>query len=177
MPTESNTPLSTKQMEAARLVADGMFTYDTIAKELDITRHELDFYRRKPEFNAYVTNIRDLAIAESQAIGIANKTVRIAVLQEMMQRCYQIIKERGEDPEMQKIEGGGSGLLVKNFKSVGYGRNVQTVETYAFDKAIVSEMRELLKQASMELGQWVEKSQSEHDVVVRRYEGIDMDKV
>ncbi|HEU0165846.1 MAG TPA: hypothetical protein VFQ54_12445, partial [Thermomicrobiales bacterium] len=53
--------------------------------------------------------------------------------------------------------GGGTGLILRQYKQVGSGRDAQLVEEYVVDTATVRQIQSLHEQAAKELGQWTEK--------------------
>lgn len=71
----------------------------------------------------------------------------------------RVIEARSKD--MAEVPGGDTGLLVRKLKSIGSGENTKTVEEYAVDTGLLSELREHEKQAAQELGQWINKSNVE----------------
>ena len=54
-------------------------------------------------------------------------------------------------------------MLVRQLKSFGSGKEREIREEYEFDAGLTHEIREFLKQVSIEVGQWEEKQ----DVTVR----------
>lgn len=81
---------------------------------------------------------------------------RLEILDDLTQRHLRLIEARAEGTKSDNIEGGDTGLLVRSQKSV----NNQTVTEYSADTAVVKELRELLKQTAIELGEWTEKREN-----------------
>jgi len=104
---------------------------------------------------------RALATREAEAVAnvlpaIARREERIQNQQDRYERMQRVIVERGEDPSMQDVPGGRSGLLVRKYKQIGSGDNVQLVEEYTVDAPLLKEVRELEKHVTEELGQYNE---------------------
>lgn len=94
---------------------------------------------------------------ESITAEIGLRSARLQALNTQYVRMQNLMNARAED--MQGIPGGPTGLLVRQMKSIGFGENNQLVEEYAFDAALNRELRETMKQAAQELGQWTEKKE------------------
>lgn len=101
------------------------------------------------------------ALAELQALGIASRQNRVAAANERWRKMQQVIAERADDPEMETIPGGKTGLLVKTIKVVGTGPSAYEVGEYSVDVATLKEIREHEKQVAQDLGQWTEKQTTE----------------
>jgi hypothetical protein len=76
--------------------------------------------------------------------------------QDMVDRLQQVTDERSV-AYADVYPGGKSGLLVRRVKTIGSGSKTTEVEEYVFDRAILSERREYLKQAAIEAGDWEDK--------------------
>lgn len=96
---------------------------------------------------------------------IARKEARVAALNDLHDRVAQVIRERGADPAMASIPGGGTGLLVTTYKRLGQGDDAETVREYRVDVATVAEARHLQEQAARELGQWEPQQQGDRSNV------------
>lgn len=95
---------------------------------------------------------------------IAQKHRRVDVLMNQAERIQQLRDARAAD--LATVPGGDTGLIVRQMKSVGFGENNTLVEEYAFDAALSRELRETLKQAAQELGQWSEKQEVDGNVTI-----------
>ncbi len=82
--------------------------------------------------------------------GITEKQTRVADLGDLRRRLWHILEARAADPSMQGVPGGATGLLERRTRVLAG----QVAQEYRLDVALVREIRALLKQASMELGQW-----------------------
>jgi hypothetical protein len=60
-----------------------------------------------------------------------------------------VVEETGEPA----IPGGDTGLLVRRYKSIGYGKNSEKVEEYELDPVLLRERRRIEEQAARELGE------------------------
>ena len=128
--------------------------------------------------NNDVQVLKDVNSAIAGAPLIALRDKRVAELDDLRARLQMVVDERGEEmsvceacghPEgshpivldehghtcekFERIPGGRSGLLARDYKGKDATRTV-----YKVDQALLSEKRELMKQAAIELGQWQEGS-------------------
>ena len=58
---------------------------------------------------------------------------------------------------MARAQGADTGLVVRREKVIGNGDNARDVVEYEVDVATLRELREQLKQAAIEVGEWAEK--------------------
>jgi uncharacterized protein YjiS (DUF1127 family) len=146
--------------QAAVLVAEDDLSDEQLSAQVGIGRTTLKRWKADPAFRA---RVRD-HIAELEAValdrGIARRTKRVDVLNDLWRRGLQVIEARAV--EHQDVPGGDTGLLVRQVKLSATGREVAE---YAADTALLKELREHSKQAAQELGQWVEK---QHRTVEQR---------
>lgn len=136
--------------------------------------------------------LAEIAEAERQAIiarGIADKQNRVGDLQDARQRIRALIEARAADLK-DEVPGGDTGLLVRepmlakvygtlseeDGQFIPLGKS-ELVFKYAFDAAVLRELREVLKQAAQELGQWNEKGDTTGEMLVREYVGIAIEDV
>jgi len=82
--------------------------------------------------------------AELIGEGLARKALRIKALTDLFDKHLDLIQARASDPSMIEIPGGGTGLVVRDYKGI------QPV--YKFDAAVVREMRGLLDDIAKEKG-------------------------
>ena len=116
---------------------------------------------KRPEIRGRITELRELHSEKAlTAAGIRNPQARISALEDIWTRMRQVITERAADPEMQAVPGGKTGLLVMTYKSVGSGPATEIKKEYAFDRALVQELREHSKQSAEELGQWTTRRET-----------------
>jgi hypothetical protein len=144
---------------AARLTYDGRMTEEAIAAELGIARRTLVRWKASPEFRALIEQHRAAARQVEIQYTIADRRKRVALLESRRQKLQdgfdRIIAERGM--EMAGVPGGASGLLARQYKQIGAGEKTEKVEEYKIDPGILAisqELRELERQAAIELGQW-----------------------
>lgn len=150
---------STRQERAAQLIAAGKQTDDAIANSLAIRRETLYRWRQTEDFRARVEALQAEMAAAVVSEGIALRTARVAALNDRWQRMQRVIAERADDPAMDDVPGGETGLLVHSYKMIGGGRDATTVDEYAVDVGLLKELRAHEEQAAKELGQWAEKQE------------------
>jgi hypothetical protein len=107
-------------------------------------------YRQRPDVKAILADAHQAA----KSAGLAVRLERVRRLQRLASGLEQIIEERAEDPDMDGIPGGETGLVIKKIKGIGGADNFREVEEYEPDVATIKELRELHKQIAMELGEW-----------------------
>jgi transcriptional regulator with XRE-family HTH domain len=150
---------------AIPLVAADQLTDEQIAAQVGVTRQSLARWKRDATFLELVAEERTRQIAAIRAKGVAFKQNRIDAYNRRWQLLHDVIDERAE--EMQDDAAGGkTGLLVRQVKSIGFGPNNHTVEEYAVDTGLLKEIRELEKQAAIEMGEWSEKRELTGDLPV-----------
>lgn len=92
---------------------------------------------------------------------ISDRNYRVRCLQDRHDLLLTVLRERAAAEEMQAAPGGKTGLLCRKLKMIGSGKEAYEVEEFEVDNATLKEIRAHEQQAAQELGQWVEKSQSE----------------
>ena len=178
---------STKRDQAAVDVARDQETEEAVATALGVTRMTLWRWKQHPAFQQRVEQHR----AEFRAVvlrrGIAVIENRVERLDRDWRKMRAVIESRAEEAKSQraanealieealrlgsdkrqiaKLErelpyvapGMESGLVVRDYK--GNGPFIR--EVFAVDTALLAEIRAHEQQAAKELGQWVEKQQSD----------------
>lgn len=150
--------LTPRHHQAARLLAEDLFTDADIAKQVGVRRRTILRWKKLANFQELVTQYRQELDEQILQQGVARRAARIRRYNDRLRRMDKVIEQRAEAPEMAGVPGGDTGLLVRTFKSVGVGENNQLISEYAVDVGLLREMRELEKQAAQDLGQWTEKA-------------------
>lgn len=179
-----------KRPQAVELLAAGALTHQQIAERLGINERTLRRWEAEPAFAETVEAAREAIAAAIRAEGIANRQNRIDAYNQDWQKLQRVIEARAQDPLMQGVPGGDTGLLVAEpmlVKVYEAGdedddalrplKESRLVYAYKVDVALIKERRELAKQAAQDLQQWTEKQDITGDVQVRRYVGIDPEQV
>lgn len=108
-----------------------------------------------------ITELRDFHSRNALAsAGIRNPQSRVTALEDRWHRMRQVITERSQDPEMQSVPGGSTGLVVMTFKQLGSGKDASVVREYRVDTALLAEIRAHEQQAAEELGQWTTRKET-----------------
>lgn len=146
--------------DAAVLLAEDLLTDAEIGARVGVTDRQMRTWKLHPEFAARVQSLaREMGDAAKRH-AISRKARRVQGYDDRRRRLLEVVEARAGD--MPGVAGGPTGLLVRTVKVVGSGPAAQVVEEYAVDTGLLKELRELEKQAAVELGQWTEKR--EHSV-------------
>ncbi len=145
---------------AASLLAIDELTDEQIAAEVGVSGRALWYWKAHPVFKAEVGRLTHEAAGKVLARGIAKKANRIARLDERWNLMQQVRIERAADPAVQDVPGGKTGLIVRQVKQIGAGRDAQLVEEYAVDVASLREEREMEKQAAQDVGDWEKRAEA-----------------
>jgi len=144
--------------QAALLFAENELTDVEIAARVNVCRRTLYIWKEHQEFKdritAHVKKIGSVLLRHA----IAKPARRIAALNARWNKMHQVIEERAADPDLADIPGGKTGLLVRQTKGIGTGKNFQVVEEYAVDTGLLKLMNDTERQAAQECGQWLEKT-------------------
>lgn len=145
-------PLQADKERAAILIAEGRYEYAEIAHKVGISVRALYKWRCDKKFADRVDQLCAEFSARFKRLAIARREMRISVLNQQHTKLLELQDERSKEMDG-SIAGGSTGLLVRQYKVSGEN----TVTEYAFDAAVVREIRALEEQAAKELGQLVEK--------------------
>lgn len=146
--------------KAAVLVAADDLTNGEIAAQLGIAPSTLSSWKARSEFMAEVGDHIGQLQAAMLRYRIAKKRERLKVLDRLHEKLLTVVEERAEDMAGD-APGTGTGMVVKQIKSIGVGPNTQIIEEYAVDNATARQIMALQEQAAKELGQWVERTATE----------------
>lgn len=97
--------------------------------------------------------------AEIKLLGIRSLENRLSEYNERHQLMLRLRQARAKDETIQKFPGGDTGLLIPTVKQIGGGDTAERVEEAELDTGYLREIRELEKQAAMELGQWTDRKE------------------
>lgn len=161
------------RVNAAELIAARNLTHQEIADRVGVDRRTLWVWRKREEFASRVEEITEEYRAETRRIGIADKERRLAALNDRWGRLRRVMEERAEDSAVANAPGGTTGLIVRQLKSVGSGDSAMVVEEFSIDTGLLRELREVEKQAAVELGQWNEAPATEAskaDEIIRAFQ-------
>lgn len=141
--------------DAAVLVAEDELSDIAIAKKIGIGERTLYNWKEHPDFQARVQEHVATLEASVLKFAVAKKRYRMSVYDDEERRIRDLVTARAD--EHQDVPGGGTGLLVRQIKQIGAGRDATVIEEYTADTALLSERRRNLQQAAQEAGQWAEK--------------------
>jgi hypothetical protein len=164
-----------EKYKAAKDLASGVLTDEDIAGQAGVTRRQLARWKTHPDFQSRIQEHLDDFREETRRRGLADRERRVAALNDRWVRMQRVLEARADDPALQHVPGGTTGLLVHNVKGVGKGEDFQLIDLYEVDTALLRELREHEKQAAQELGQWVDKQSV--DQVVKGYVTLGPDEL
>lgn len=139
------------------MAAEDTHTDAAIAAACGVEKRAIDRWKHHPDFRTRVAEHVAAFVAAIQGRGIADRQNRVDALNERWSKMRDVITARSGDEDMRRVPGGKTGLLTKQYKQVGSGRDAQLVTEYSVDTGLLKELREHEKQAAQELGQWIEK--------------------
>lgn len=168
---------SEAKLRAAVLLAEDEAGEDEIAAAVGVNPSTLWRWKQHPEFAARVGDHVGRLQAAMLRVRIAKKRERIKVLNDLHEKQLAVVAARAADPSLAAVPGGETGLLVRQLKQIGAGRDAQVVEEYAVDVGLLKEIRATEEQAAKELGQWVEKGEVGGTVSVVRIVGADAEAI
>lgn len=157
--------LSPRQRIAAAELAQGK-THEAAAAAAQVKRATVERWLKHAGFVDAVEAETEAIRERIRAEGIANRQNRIDAYNQDWQKLQRVIEARAQDPLMQGVPGGDTGLLVAEpmlVKVYAAGdedddalrplKESRLVYAYKVDVGVLKERRELAKQAAQELGQ------------------------
>src|SRR5260370_38227127 len=100
-----------KREKAAQLIAQDHLSDEKIAIEVGISRRSLARWKGDRKFIARVERITTAYADSVLRHGLARKTRRLAVLNDLHEKSLQAITDRAGDPERAGVAGGKTGLI------------------------------------------------------------------
>lgn len=108
-----------------------------------------------------VASVRMAAVLdETMDLALHDRKIRVQELTRMYQSVSRLVSARAADPSHLDVPGSETGLLAIKFKETKSGLYKEAT----FDDSVVTTRQSVLKQVAQELGQWVEKGETEHTV-------------
>ncbi len=166
--TESPAGLDDRKRRAAALMAETTLSNSKIAEEIGVSRKTLWLWTKEPAFAKYLQELNEELDQETRRYAVGRRRSRLQALQERQDKLLTVVEERAEwfAKHEPTVPGGTTGYVVKRIKGVGSGPYTHIVNEYEFDVALSKELREVEKQAAIEVGQWTEKQQIDAAVSV-----------
>lgn len=146
-----------RKRRAVELLAANLLTHDEIAAEVNVNPSTLTRWKGHPEFEAAWHAAEDAHKDAVRAEGIANKQNQLDALNDRWAALKTIVAERGASAEMQNVPGGKTGLIVKTYKAVGVGPDMQLMPEYAVDTGTLKSFLDIEKQGAQLAGFWEDK--------------------
>lgn len=144
---------------AAYLVARGGTSDQKIAQVCSVTPATIQQWKHRPEFQRWIKEYLDDWHKEFLAEGLKTKEARVKLLEDRHRRLTEIILARSQDPDLQQVPGGNTGLLSRTAKAIGTGPNQRIVFEYPVDIGLLRELRAHEQQAAQEQDQWAERKE------------------
>ena len=149
----------------------------TIRVALRVGARTLQRWHAHREFQDEIDRLKREIAEAVKAEGIANRQNRIDRHVDIDQRLWQVVSERAADPTLAGVPGGTTGLIVRQLKQVGAGREAQLVEEFAIDTGLERAIRANMQQVAQELGQWETGDEAGGQGLTRRYIGVNVQVV
>lgn len=146
-----------RKEKAAQLLARSELAIEEVAAIVGVRRETIWAWNQESEFAARVALLQQRIKEKLETLLISQRFYRQLSLQDQFLSLQRIKEARAEALDVPAEQGGESGLLVKRLRMIGSGVNATVVEEHVLDTGFTKEVRETLKQASQEAGQWVEK--------------------
>jgi hypothetical protein len=146
-------PKNMRQTIAAQLLGEDRLPDRQIAEIVGISRRQLAKWKTLPDFKELINTHAKQYISQFTTEGLARKEKRLAVKNDIHDRLLTAIKERGDDPDMEDVPGGTTGLVVKQYKAIGKGKSFRIIEEYKIDTPVVRSILDLHEDVREELGQ------------------------
>ena len=156
----SNFEWNAQRYKAAQLLAEGRLTDEEIAEQLAITRRTLARWKTQIAFIDYIYECIRTTRDELLKRGVRERQNRLDQIDNVVSKINRVITARAElyaPDAMARAQGADTGLVVRREKVIGNGDNARDVVEYEVDVATLRELREQLKQAAIEVGEWAEK--------------------
>lgn len=144
--------MTVARKRAAWLLAEDYVPVSKIAEELDVNLQTLNIWRKHPDFAAAVAEYEKEIFDEIKQHGLAVTEKRVRMAQEILDSMVALVHARAEAGAARIARGVGepgeeTGLLAEiPLKNGG--------TMMAFDSQLTKEIRETLKYAAQELGQF-----------------------
>jgi hypothetical protein len=173
-------PLKARQVYAASLIAAGKLKMEEVAAKAGIAYITLWTWQQKPKFKEEVE--RQQAIFNARVAGsfIGQRVKRVEQRDKIYQSLQHIRRQRAQSAikakDQELIEQGGlTGLILPRLRKVGH----KIVREFEPDHATVDQMRNLMREQAIDVGQWSEKKDvgGSVELVVKRVIGVSEDDV
>jgi hypothetical protein len=108
-----------------------------------------------PDVQDRIRELQEEIADRSVAAALLEREERVRRLNHRALLLDDVIRERAADPDLQKIPGGNTGLIVRAWKAAGKELRPE----FSVDVGLLKELRAIERQAAEELGQWCDKSE------------------
>lgn len=143
-----------------QLLAEGRCTEAEIADALEVSPRTVRRWKTEPALIDQVYEAIRQTRNELQKKGVRERNNRLSAIDAVVEKIQAVIAARAAlfqaDP-LALAQGAGTGIVVKRMRTVGSGDSAEIIEEYEVDVAPLRELREQLKQAAIEVGEWAEK--------------------
>ncbi len=159
---------------AALLLAEDELPDAQIADAVGVNPDTLYEWKKRREFTDKIAEYVKKIGAPALRYAIAKLSRRVAALDAEWRRLNKVIEDRAADPDLATVPGGTTGLVIRRRRVLGSGGKRHVVDEFEVDVATLREIRETLKQAAIECGQWQKRMALAADPEpVKVYIGID----
>jgi hypothetical protein len=145
-------PPERKQAIAASLLGEDRYPDRKIGEIVGVSRRTICKWKTIPEFQLMVKQAAEDYIKQFKTAGLANKSKRLAVLNDVHDRLTTAVKERGDDPSMKDVPGGETGMVARTYRGVGKGKNFRLISEYKIDTPVIRAILDIHESVREELG-------------------------
>lgn len=143
-----------RQEHAAWLIADAKLNMSEVAKKVGVSYSVIWSWRSDPKFVSRVNMIKKMMADEIRDFFFADRRTRIQALQDKAMRIEHIVTTRArqfeESHDLEASGGGDSGLILRQYKSIGSGPMAEAKVEYSFDATMIREYRALMSDIEKE---------------------------
>lgn len=163
---------------AAYLVAEDRRSLKDIEEETGVSASRIKkMLILDGEFCKRVAHYREEWMKQLKNKGIANRDMRINILDEMHDKLVQIYRDRAKHYKNRKHPGVNTGMMVRTIKAVGHGPKAKFIRGWEVDKDLTREIRDTQEQMAKERGERVAKTENSSMVLIREYPGVNTSDV
>jgi hypothetical protein len=172
-------PLNPKQILAAQLVAEVKLALKQIASQVQCSVPSIVGWKHLPKFQEAVAHHRQVFQNRVAGSFLGQRMKRVKLRDQLAKSLIHVAKKRAIAAKKDKAlltAGGDNGLVISRERHVR-GRGV--VREFENDHATIDQLRNLMREQAIDVGQWAEKKDvaGSVELVVKRVIGVSEDDI